>query len=153
MKTSRRHNSLIPLSHDHHHALVLCLRIHRGLETQRDNTDWLKSTVEKALQFYENDLTPHFKTEEEVLFPAMQKFPQASELIEELLREHRALENFIKGLQHLNGSEIEQPLSQFADLLKAHIRKEENFLFPIYEKLISEELADKIGQEIQIRQK
>jgi hemerythrin-like domain-containing protein len=153
MKRSRRHNSLIPLSHDHHHALVLCLRIHRGLGSQRDDADWLKTMAEKALQFYETSLTPHFKAEEEVLFPAMQKFPEVTELIEELLREHRTLENFIARFQHLNSSEFEEPLSQFADLLKAHIRKEENSLFPIYEKLISEESADKIGQQIKLRQK
>lgn len=153
MNVSRRHNSLIPLSHDHHHALVLCLRIHRGLEKQRADEDWLKSTAEGAIRFYESDLTPHFKIEEEVLFPAMQNFPEAAVVITELLSEHRALENLIEQLRQTKVRELEETLTQLADLLKAHIRKEENSLFPIYEKFISEELANKIEQEIKVRQK
>ena len=153
MSKSRRHNSLIPLSHDHHHALVLCLRIHRGLEKQRDEEGWLQSTAEGARQFYESDLRPHFKIEEEVLFPAMRNFPKAPQLIEELLSEHRALENLIGRLPQIKGRGLEETLAQLADLLKAHIRKEENSLFPIYEKWIAETLADKIGQEIKVRQK
>jgi hemerythrin-like domain-containing protein len=151
MKTSRRHNSLIPLSHDHHHALVLCLRIHRGLEGQSEDEAWLKSTAEGAIRFYESDLTPHFKVEEEVWFPAMQSFPKAPAFIEELLSEHRALERFIERLRRPNDQGLEETLRQFADLLKAHIRKEENSLFPLYEECISQELADRIGQKIKLR--
>jgi hemerythrin-like domain-containing protein len=113
---------------------------------------WLKSTAERAIRFYESDLTPHFEVEEEVLFPAMQSFPKASELIEELLGEHRALERFIERLRRPNIQELEETLGQFADLLKTHIRKEENSLFPLYEKFISEELAEQIGQKIKRRQ-
>jgi iron-sulfur cluster repair protein YtfE (RIC family) len=153
MKTSRRHDSLIPLSHDHHHALVLCLRIHQGVEKKRDDEGWLKLITEGTIRFYESDLTPHFKVEEEVLFPAMQNFAEASDLIEELLSEHRALENFIERLRQMSDGGLEETLTRFADLLKAHIRKEENSLFPIYEKLIAKELADKIGEKIKVRQK
>jgi iron-sulfur cluster repair protein YtfE (RIC family) len=153
MKTSRRHNSLIPLSHDHHHALVLCLRIHQGLKKKCDDGGWLKLMTEETIRFYESDLTSHFKIEEEVLFPAMRNVSEATELIEELLSEHRALENFIGRLRQMNAQGIEETLTQLADCLKAHIRKEENSLFPIYEKSIPEELADTIGQKIKVRQK
>ncbi len=152
MNVSRRHDSLIPLSHDHHHALALCLRIHRGLEKQREDEAWLRSTAEEAIGFYESALTPHFKVEEEVLFPAMQNFSEAAQLIEELVSEHRALENFVEPLRQMNVAWLEETLTQLADLLKAHIRKEENTLFPIYEKLMAKELADKIGEEIKVRQ-
>jgi iron-sulfur cluster repair protein YtfE (RIC family) len=153
MTISRRHDSLIPLSHDHHHALVLCLHIHRGLEKQHEDETWLTAITEEAIGFYESDLTPHFKLEEEVLFPAMQNFSEAAELIEELINEHRRLENFIERLRQMNIDGLEETLTQLADLLKSHIRKEENILFPIYEKLMAKELADKIGQEIKARQK
>jgi hemerythrin-like domain-containing protein len=153
MNSSRRHDSLIPLSHDHHHALVLCLRIHRGLEKQSGDEAWLRSMAEDALQFFASDLVPHFKIEEEVLFPAMQKLNQAAELTGELLSEHRALEGFIELLRQMQVALLEARLRQFADLLKSHIRKEENQLFPLYEKSMSQKLADTIGQEIQTRRR
>jgi hemerythrin-like domain-containing protein len=36
----------------------------------------------------------------------------------------------------------------FADLLESHIRKEERNLFPIYEQQVSEELAQRVAQDI-----
>jgi iron-sulfur cluster repair protein YtfE (RIC family) len=149
MNSHRRHNSLIPLSHEHHHALVLCLRIHRGLQQQGDQEVWLRSMAEAALRFFESDLLPHFKVEEEVLFPAMQPLPEASELIADLESDHRALERFIKLMRQVRSVGLGDALGQFADLLKSHIRKEENQLFPIYETCLGEELADKIGQQMQ----
>src|SRR5829696_8488764 len=101
MNSSRRHDSLIPLSHDHHHALFLCLRIHRGLETQSGDEAWLRSMAEDAVGFFASDLVPHFKMEEELLFPAMQKLNEASELTGELLSEHRALESFVELLRQM----------------------------------------------------
>jgi iron-sulfur cluster repair protein YtfE (RIC family) len=153
MNSSRRHDSLIPLSHDHHHALVLCLRIHRGLEKQGGDEAWLRSMTEDTLRFFASDLTPHFKIEEEVLFPAMQRLAEAAELIGALLSEHRALEGCIELLRQTQVAGLEDRLRQFADLLKLHIRKEENQLFPLYEKATSQKLADTIGQEIRARRR
>lgn len=125
MKTSRRYDSLIPLSHDHHHALVLCLRIHRGLELHREDEGWLQATAEEAIRFFASDLTPHITSEEEVLFPAMQYVAESSELICELLREHRAIENLVERLRQMNVALFAETLQQLADLLETHIRKEE----------------------------
>jgi hemerythrin-like domain-containing protein len=151
MNSTRRHDSLIPLSHEHHHALVLCLRIHRGLEESSADEAWLRSMAEKTAGFFASDLRPHFEVEEGVLFPAMESLPQASALLAELLDEHRALEGLIASLRQLPGSGLEETLRQFADLLKGHIRKEENQLFPLFETLLSPELADRIGREMQAR--
>jgi hemerythrin-like domain-containing protein len=144
----RRHDGLIPLSHDHHHALVLCLRIHRGLEESALDEGWLNAMAEDAVRFYESDLTPHFRAEEEVLFPALRPFSEATELVEELLGEHRTLETLIAQLQPMPLAGPAELLLQIADLLKAHIRKEENHLFPLCERLIAGPLSAHLGQEI-----
>ena len=98
MKSSRRHESLVPLSREHHYALMLCLRIHRGIEAHKEDLGWLRAKTEHAIRFFETDLALHFKAEEEVLFPAMCNFPGARELISLLLREHRELESLIEEL-------------------------------------------------------
>jgi hypothetical protein len=92
MGSSRRHDSLIPLSHEHHYGLMLCLRIHRGLSQHGGDERWLRAKAAQAAKFFRSDLTPHFRAEEEALFPAMRDFAGARELLEELISDHRELE-------------------------------------------------------------
>src|SRR5437870_1701179 len=120
MKSSRRHDSLVPLSREHHYALMLCLRIHRGIEAHHEDLGWLRAKSKQAIRFFETDLVLHFKAEEEVLFPAMRGFPSARELINLLEREHRELESLIERLRQTEGRSVLDPLWQFADLLEAH---------------------------------
>lgn len=127
---------------------MLCLRIHRGIEAHHKDPDWLQAKAEQAIRFFESDLVLHFKAEEGVLFPAMQSFPSAREVIKRLLREHRKIERLIKKLRQTDGRRLLNPLRQFADLLEVHIRQEERLLFPIYEQQISSELSRKVGEEI-----
>lgn len=148
MKSSRRHDSLIPLSHDHHHALVLCLRIHRGLTEHSSDADWLLAKADDVLSFLENDLMPHFAAEERVLFPAMRGMYDAADLLAGLDAEHRTLERLVEALRHKTVNTLADTLKQFADLLESHIRKEERELFPIYEGQVSEDAAAQVGQGI-----
>ena len=60
MKTGRRHESLIPLSREHQYGLLVCLRIHRGMENHRADLDWLSDRAEKVIRFFESDLRMHF---------------------------------------------------------------------------------------------
>lgn len=148
MKSSRRHNSLIPLSREHHYALMLCLRVHRGIKVHQEDLDWLRAKAENAVRFFESDLALHFKAEEEVLFPAMLQFPEASELVNTLLAEHRELEKLIESLRQAADGLLSALLCQFADLLESHIRREEQSLFPIYEERTSSELSRQVSEGI-----
>src|ERR1051325_6583205 len=132
MKSPRRHDSLIPLSREHHYALLLCLRIHRGIEAHRADLNWLRIKAGNAVRFFASDLRLHFKAEEEVLFPAMRDLPAPRELINDLLAEHRELERLIERLRRAEDGLLPDLLCQFADLLESHIRREEQSLFPIY---------------------
>lgn len=147
MKSKRRHGSLIPLSREHHYALMLCLRIHRGLKRHTD-WQWLDGKRRQAIQFFEADLVLHFAAEEEVLFPAMKQIAQAQPVIEELLSEHRHMERLIAELHHAKESSLPNTLNEFVDTLEAHIRKEERVLFPIYEQRMSGEVAAAVQQQI-----
>ena len=81
---ARRHETLIPFSHEHHDALVLAWRLRRGDLSKRDPE--LRASHISA--FFEYRLINHFKLEEDVLFPAVRAVlgPEAS-LIDELLSE------------------------------------------------------------------
>jgi hemerythrin-like domain-containing protein len=154
MASSRRHKSLIPLSREHQYALLLCLRIHRGAPEHEYDFDWLQKKVVNTVQFFASDLATHFQAEEAFLFPAMKHCPNASALIAELLDEHQKLAKLIDELGEMQAaSKVEAPtiaerLLAFADLLEAHIRKEERQLFPIYEENLSPEIFDKVAAGI-----
>jgi len=145
---SRRHESLIPLSRQHQHALLLCLRIHRGLIEHSADSNWLQLKADHAIRFFEGDLVTHFQAEEEFLFPAMREIPAATEIVDELLAEHGQMRQLIDQLRQMEIGSIAATLKEFADTLEAHIRKEERKLFPIYEEQASPEAIARIERAI-----
>jgi hemerythrin-like domain-containing protein len=148
MNPARRHESLIPLSREHHYGLMLCLRIHRGLPLRRHDEAWAREKAARAAQFFATDLAAHFKAEEEAPFPEMRGFTGASALLSELLTEHRKLEALAERLRGAEVAKLVDALGEFADLLEAHIRKEERELFPLYEKQVNPEVAAEVGREV-----
>jgi|SRR6185295_419052 len=149
MKMSgRRHESLIPLSREHQYALMICLRIHRGLPEHGGELDWLETRAANTVRFFDEDLAIHFQAEEQFLFPAMSELSGASEIIESLLDEHRSLRRFAEQLREGESCSYAGTLKEFADTLEAHIRKEERELFPIYEQHASAEVTAAVGQGI-----
>jgi len=148
MKSARRHESLIPLSREHQYALLLCLRIHRGLESHQNDPVWLQSKAENVVRFFAGDLRPHFQAEEEALFPAMQHCADAKEMLRDLLTEHREMERQVATLRQCETGGLAERLKAFADLLEAHVRREERELFPLFEQQVIPNAAQRVGAEI-----
>jgi iron-sulfur cluster repair protein YtfE (RIC family) len=146
--SSRRHDSLIPLSREHQYALMLCLRIHRGLIEHDLDTKWLQMKAGQTVSFFEGELAAHFQAEEEVLFPPMRDLSGASRIIDELLAEHEQMRLLIDQLRQIELSSLASTLKEFADTLEAHIRKEERELFPIYEQQASPEVIFLVERDI-----
>jgi iron-sulfur cluster repair protein YtfE (RIC family) len=146
--STRRHDSLIPLSREHQYALMLCLRIHRGLIEHDNQSEWLQTKADQAVRFFESELVTHFQAEEELLFPAMGELADARPIMDELLEEHREMARVIDRLRTPELSSLASTLKEFADTLEAHIRKEERELFPIYEQQASEEITARVERAI-----
>lgn len=132
-----RNKNLIPLSHQHQHALALCVRIDRAQPIPPTDLPAWQAEIE---QIVEQEIKIHFAAEETVLFPAAQQFPELVSLVEDLLADHASLRQVF--------SKIKQPkvsgegLLEFAQLLSMHIRKEERQLFEsIQQRMTSEELT------------
>lgn len=145
---SRRHISLIPLSREHQYALLLCLRIHRGLPEHSGDQGWLRVKGDNAVRFFESELAVHFQAEEQILFPAMNEISESSPIIDELLADHRRIRQLVTTLAEVDVGLLATTLKEFADILEAHIRKEERVLFPIYEEQASPETRLRVGNEI-----
>ena len=124
------------------------MRIHRGMPLYGKDETWVLTKAAQAAEFFASDLTAHFKAEEETLFPAMQDFIGVSELLNKLRSEHREMERLVERLRASEGVGLIEALGEFADLLEAHIRKEERELFPLYEEQADVALKEAVGRAI-----
>ena len=138
-----RDRSLVPLSHQHHSALALCVLTRRGLQQDGSEASVAK-LARRAIDRYEFELANHFEIEEQVLFPACDEMP----LVAELIAEHRRLEAMIGQLRTAPTAAL---LLEFCGLLSAHIRREEREFFEQAQKQLSREKLDRLGSEIDRR--
>ncbi len=151
---ARRHESLIPLSHGHHHGLVLSLCLRRELSSASRDETALRSLVRAVVSFFEEELVPHFAAEEEGLFPLMEAALGRLALIQELREEHERFRTWVAELRHVTDSpSVEETLRAFGALLHDHIRKEERVLFPLFEKRMPPAEAQRAGEMIARRLK
>src|SRR5882724_4225271 len=144
-----RHASLVPLSQDHHHGLALALRCRKQSlgQIKPMGAEGLRERAKEFLAFYASNLVPHFRAEEEVLFPLLgSAVPESGEMIEELVRDHAQIRAAIPQLE--GGTGLAKLIFDLGDLLERHIRKEERELFPLFVQHVKAAEAVAIGQEL-----
>jgi quercetin dioxygenase-like cupin family protein len=141
----KRHQALISLSHDHHEALVAARRLRCGADGPDPN-----AAISAFLRFFAASAVPHFREEEELLFPRVAGVEAARELVIQALLEHQRLHAAAAELRDLvaRGSDsrgVAGPMRDLATLLKTHVRFEERQLFPLIEALLSEEALNTLA--------
>ncbi|MGH3024157.1 MAG: hemerythrin domain-containing protein, partial [Gaiellaceae bacterium] len=135
----KRHSSLIPLSHDHHHALVEARRLRRGSDADAAAR---RAACEAFLRFFSVETIRHFRQEEEDLFPLLvDREEPAGELLTQALLEHQRLHALVDRLDR--GLGLGDPdaalMREVGELLDAHVRLEERQLFPLIQDTVSDE--------------
>ncbi len=138
-----RDKNLIPLSHQHQHALALCVRLDRALA--KDNAS-LDAWQQEMVTIWESEIRFHFEAEEKVLFPAAEKYASIKPLVKHLLSEHGTLRGFfaraqMRRLDHTT-------LKTFGETLSQHIRTEERELFEECQRQMPPEELARIGAAI-----
>jgi iron-sulfur cluster repair protein YtfE (RIC family) len=131
----KRHCSLVPLSHDHHQALVQA----RRLTCAGEGSD--PGTVARAfLRFFAEETVRHFHEEEELVFPAVLDCPAAREPLVQALLQHERLHALTKLLREAldSGRAISPIMQELGELLVAHVRHEERCLFPLIEGFLDD---------------
>ncbi|MBK7978283.1 MAG: hemerythrin domain-containing protein [Deltaproteobacteria bacterium] len=142
MPPLKRDPSLVRLSHDHHQGLLRAFFIRQALRTKAG----LDHQAAVTRDFFRDDLVPHFRAEEEVLFPLLVPLlGDDAGLVDALLAEHRELETLTEAL---DGSA--EKLTAYAELLDRHIRTEERRLFELYQERVPE--ADRPAIEARLRE-
>jgi len=139
-----RDKNLAPLSRQHQHALALCVRLNRALES--DDIDLDVWQAEIAQQF-EAEIAGHFAAEEKDVFPQAARFSELRGLVQELLGEH---ENLRKLFARAAAREMDAlGLAEFGEKLALHIRKEERELFEGMQKHMNADELNALGQALE----
>lgn len=113
----KRHEALKPLSKDHHHGLLLCWKIRTGRKSNVE-TERIRAYTDF---FYESQLKPHFKFEEEEIFSLL---GNDHPLVKRAKHEHTRLEQLFS-----TDTCVDHALADIEKELDAHIRFEERVLF------------------------
>jgi hemerythrin-like domain-containing protein len=119
-----RDKNLIPLSHQHQHALAMCVRLERALTKGAAD---LEAWQEEITHIWESEIRFHFGAEEKVLFPAAERYPELRPIVKHLLSEHGTLRGFFARAEMRRLDRA--ALKTFGEALAQHIRTEERQLF------------------------
>jgi hemerythrin-like domain-containing protein len=137
----KRSAALQPLSRDHHRALYAALRLRRA--TSADAAD----AIDAFHAFWRDDGQRHFRVEEEVLLPgfvAAGGDPRDAR-VAAVLTDHIAIR---ARARQLDPTASPAELAELGDRLTAHVRLEEDELFPLIEATLSPEALDSLGAEL-----
>ena len=139
-----RDKNLIPLSHQHQHALALCVRIERASPiAEADLAAWQAEIA----QIFQPEIRIHFAAEEQVLFPAARRYAELVPLVEELLSDHEWLRS--QFALATTESMAPEAIRGLATRLSAHIRKEERQLFERLQERMSDEEMASTGRQLE----
>ena len=139
-----RDKSLIPLSHQHQHALALCVRIERAAPIPQND---LGAWQAELAQLVESEIVMHFAAEEQIVFPEAEKFEELNALVKQLISEHNGLRTMFAKAPEGGLSSDETLL--LARSLSAHIRTEERQLFERMQQLLSNEELGVLGTKLE----
>ena len=123
----KRSPVLVPLSREHHEALVLA---RRACDPGRPGADPL-DVRDQVLRTWTGYVESHFRQEERILLPALTD-AGAAEQAEEGLRQHQAIRRLVGELETRGTAS----LPAWGEAMRAHVQWEERHLFPLAERLL-----------------
>jgi hemerythrin-like domain-containing protein len=136
----KRHPALVPLSRDHHHALVIAQRLRRA--TPETATEAARA----FLSHWDAEEKLHFRLEEELLLPAYAAHGEcAHPAIIRMLLDHMLIRRDAARLAVAATPEL---LHDLGARLADHVQLEEHEVFPLIEATIPETELQTLGARI-----
>ncbi|WP_282692118.1 hemerythrin domain-containing protein [Streptomyces sp. CC208A] len=97
------------------------------------------------------ELVRHSVAEEEYLYPAVREHVEGGDrLADKEINDHSRVENLLKQLEKMDTADprMSPTLQQLMDEVAAHVRDEENNLFPALAEACSPEQLDELGDKV-----
>lgn len=147
----KRHQSLYPLSRDHHEALVQARNLRLAAVT--NDPDKLAQAAARFAGYWAGSLQAHFSQEEQFILPLLaQSTLSDGHEIRETLRQHAEITRLVAGLNDklADREAIEADLLEsISEALRSHIHYEESELFPAVEASASEEELWRMNKQLE----
>jgi hemerythrin-like domain-containing protein len=141
---TKRHQGLIPLTHDHHHALAQARRLRvAAMGTDDQRIDQAREFVD----FFRGDTINHFREEEEIVFPLAIEDARAAPVLGRVVVEHLRIHALVTCLadEIADGQVSEGAAGKVAAALESHIRFEEGEVFPLLEEVVADERLERLS--------
>jgi hemerythrin-like domain-containing protein len=136
----KRHPALVPLSRDHHHALVIAQRL------RRVTAETATETAGAFLSHWNAEEKLHFRIEEELLLPAYAAHGECDHpAIIRMLLDHMLIRRDAVRLAGMPSLEL---LHDLGARLADHVQLEEHEVFPLIEATIPEPDLQVLGDRM-----
>jgi hypothetical protein len=136
----KRHPALLPLSRDHHHALVIARRLRQA------TTQTAAETTAAFLTHWHSEEKRHFRVEEELLLPAYTAHGDPGHpAVHRMLDDHTVIRDDAERLTEAPSLEL---LHDLGSRLSAHVELEEHEVFPLVEVTIPEPDLTELGERL-----
>jgi hemerythrin-like domain-containing protein len=137
----KRSRELEALSRDHHKALYAALRLRRADE------DSAADAAAAFLSFWREHGERHFEIEERLLLPAFAHGggDPRDELVARILTDHVEIRARARSVDPRSSPD---ELNELGERVAAHVRLEEDELFPLIERTLEPRALSELGAEI-----
>lgn len=139
----KRSEQLKTLSWEHHDALKFARRIKKGM----NNGTAPERIARYVIFIVETLLQPHFELEEESLIKRLSSAQAQDVVVTQVIADHREFNRLVAAISAGEG-DLGRLLESFIDLLKSHVKWEEQRFFPYCERVLSEADLDQIRGEL-----
>jgi iron-sulfur cluster repair protein YtfE (RIC family) len=150
----KRAPELRKLSEDHHHGLVNARRLKKAAEGDEESA--AEKMARDFLDFWQKDTSLHFREEEEVLLPVMARYEAnvAHESLVRMLEEHAKIRGLVMQLSdEVTGGNVRgETLRAIGEGLEAHIRLEEQVVFPFVEESLSQAALTELAARLEVKE-
>lgn len=138
----KRHDSLVPLSREHHEVLILAQLLKTDVPDYKGLPDNPHDKFALLKEKFESVMKPHFELEEKITDEIKGKFHEIDKLSSEIIDEHEQITRSIKELE--NSTDLPGDLDSLGCLMELHVRKEEREWFSLIQKLLGDEYLNKL---------
>lgn len=149
------------LMHEHQEGLAALDRLQEAAQqvTAEGLSPATRKVMEQAIDFINGEIRGHNEKEEKVLFPALGNYlPSPGGPVDVMLAEHRELWTLNDRLVNLlaESSPDRAALTQTAlgivALLRGHIHKEDNVLYPMARRFLGEQGLAEVARKVEALQ-
>jgi hemerythrin-like domain-containing protein len=144
---NEKHDAITELTDDHKIILEELEKLDAAIKSPPEHM----AEIEEFLEFTESFAEPHHQKEEKVLFPALadKGIPSESGPIAVMLAEHMEKRGHVRNLRIAMKCEDYATMQKEAEaiilILRNHILKEDNILYPIGRKVFNREELEELS--------